>query len=158
MPIEGVPKKHEWLYRCNSEKELKNNKGTVLHIPAFKVAENWEYILAASVIENFFGAICSGKLEVNINSIYMNKENIGTHFYDHNLRSSILEMHNQPDYFDHALAYYKTFSNENEAQIAEHENRELGNFKIKILVAEELPKRVAVLRNGMFITDSTPRT
>jgi hypothetical protein len=37
--------------------------------------------------------------------------------------------------------------------IENQENRELGNCEVRIVVGDEMPKRVAVLRNGMFITD-----
>src|SRR5262249_28492638 len=34
-----------------------------------------------------------------------------------------------------------------------HENRDLGNCEVRIMLGSGLPKRVAALRSGMFITD-----
>ena len=43
-----------------------------------------------------------------------------------------------------------------EVEVARTENFHLGACELRILVGENLPKRVAVLRNGMLITEGLP--
>jgi hypothetical protein len=154
MPVEGnsaaLPR---WIMRAPKRAELADNVGTTLHILGFRAAGNWEHSLAASVLENFFAAIWKGALVVEVNSLSISKETLFDLFEDKEIRNSIIGSKGQPEAFDNAKAYLRTLAATEEVFVEDQENRELGNCQIRILLGEQFPKRVAILRNGMFITD-----
>ncbi len=148
----------QWVQRASSVAELKKSKGTTIHVLGFHVIPKWENILIASVIENFFGAIWSEKLEVVIADTTISKSSIEILFSDESIRSALDGLKSEPDRFDYARAYLKTMTASSEEVFVENtESRDLGNCQVRILVSEDTPKRVAVLRNGMFITDQLDR-
>ena len=55
--------------------------------------------------------------------------------------------------FDNCKQYLATLKRNNEVIKEETEQLDLGLCQVKILVGEGLPKKVCILRNGMFITD-----
>jgi hypothetical protein len=78
LPVEpksgDVP---DWLLRAKSQSDLARNVGTSLSILAFPAERGWEHILAATIAENFFGAISRGQLEVVIQGeTFINRSNI----------------------------------------------------------------------------------
>jgi hypothetical protein len=66
-------------------------------------------------------------------------------------------MKGQPENFDNSKSYFSTFLATEEVFIQDQENRELGNCEMRIIVGDQFPKRVAILRNGMLITDQMDR-
>jgi hypothetical protein len=50
-------------------------------------------------------------------------------------------------------AHFLKALSSSEAIVESHQNQHLGHCRLHILVGEGLPKRVAILRNGMLITD-----
>lgn len=158
MPMEGghssLPK---WLQRSAKQAHLASNRGTTLHILGFNAVKGWEELLVASVLENFFGAIWKGYLTVAVGKDLIAKETIKEIFARPNLIKALEGLKGEPESFNHARQYLDVLSETEEVLIEDQENRELGNCEIRILVAENLPKRVAVLRSGMFITDQMDR-
>ena len=63
------------------------------------------------------------------------------------------EMIGEPEAFNNARYFLSTLVGTEEVIIENQENRELGNCEVRIVVGDEMPKRVALLRNGMFIND-----
>ena len=62
-------------------------------------------------------------------------------------------MKGEPDAFNSARHFLRTLVGTEEIFVEAQENREIGLCEVRIAVGEEMPKRIAVLRNGMFITD-----
>ncbi|HEY3916329.1 MAG TPA: hypothetical protein VGL83_00975 [Stellaceae bacterium] len=158
MPIEGGnPSLPRWLMRAPKQSDIQDSVGTTLHILGFRAADGWEKSLVASVLENFFGAIWKGALVVEVNSLSISKESIFELFNDKTIHDSVIGSKGQPEGFDNAKSYLSTLAATEEVFIEDQENRELGNCQIRIILGEQFPKRVAVLRNGMFITDEMDR-
>jgi len=151
-PLDGsVP---DWLLRAKLERDLPRNVGTTLSILAFPAQKGWERILAASVAENFFGAISRGELDIVIQGdIFINNDNIEQLFVDPEIRLAIEHMKGQPEHFDEVGSYLKALAKTNDVIVEQTENLHLGNCELRILLGDNLPKRVAVLRNGMMITE-----
>jgi len=156
QPVAGVsPELPSWIQRATSEADLKQNKGTKLTILGFDATAGWQESLAVSVAENFFGAIHAGKLEVEINGKYLlDKDGIKEFFNNHEIRAAIESFKNEPDQYDNCTKYLSTLQDNPEVIIEESEMVHLGLCELRILIAEGLPKKVCVLRNGMFISDS----
>ena len=153
-PVEGghstLPK---WLQRSEKLAQIKNRRGTTLHIIGFNAVKGWEDLLIASVLENFFAAIWKGQLVVEVGKEIIAKGTIKKAFDRPGLVAALEGVKGEPEAFNHARQYLEVLTNIEEVQVEDQENREIGNCEVKILVGENLPKRVAVLRNGMFITD-----
>ena len=67
MPVEGGHADlRKWLQRSPKSTDLEKNLGTTFHILGFSAVKDWEKILIASVLENFFGAIWRGRLSVTV--------------------------------------------------------------------------------------------
>jgi hypothetical protein len=152
-PIEGYsPEIPVWLGRLSSAESPAQHLGTSLHIVGFDARKDWDKILAVSVLENFFAAVWFGELEVSIGDIEINKETIAGLFDQKDLKDSVSHMTGQPERFSNAATYLAALAS-TDSVIETHENRTLGRCRMHILLGEDLPKKVVVLRNGMVITD-----
>ncbi len=106
-------------------------------------------------MENFFGAIHDGRLVVSIDDTYrLDSTTIDEYFNEKNLTSEFKanEIENEDiERFNDRYNYYKAIkSNIKESS----QTTNLGSCDLKILLDENLPKKVCVLRNGMFISES----
>jgi hypothetical protein len=154
MPVEGVnPKLPGWLQRTRKETDLENSLGTTLNILGFHTGTEWKSLLIASVLENFFGAIWKGRLIVEVEATALSKETMSELFDKKHIRDALEGSKGQPEGFDNAKSYFRTLAATEDVFIEDQENRELGNCEMRIVLGDELPKRVAILRNGMLITD-----
>lgn len=157
QPIRGVrndiPK---WMLRAASEEELSNSKGTKLTILGFDNQPGWQVSLATSVAENFFGAINAGKLVVDINDgqYLLDQQTIKTFFANPDIREAVSKHKNEPDQFDNCGKYLDCLQDSPEILLVESESQHLGLCELRIHLGEGLPKKVCMLRNGMFISDS----
>jgi hypothetical protein len=154
LPVDGFAKEvPAWLRRAKSKAKLKESQGTDIHVIGFPVNEDWENLLIASVIENFFSAIYRSTLAVRIGKKTIDKKSIRGFFEDGSVRASIVSAGEDPESFDNAYYFLEASVNSDEVTEESHENKDLGHCMLRIIVREGLPKRVAVLRNGMLITD-----
>jgi len=155
QPVSGVSTAlPDWIQRVDSEAGLPEGKGSKLTVLCFDAAKNWQAHLAVSVAENFFGAIGDGKLRVEIDDKYkLDQTTIRDFFSDAEIRSLVSTQKGEPEQFDNSRNYLETYQGGIEVITEETEQRELGLCQVRILIGENLPKKVCVLRNGMFITD-----
>ncbi len=159
QPIKGVSYElPDWIQRTSREVDMPNCKGTKVVVLCFDASENWQGLLAVSVAENFFGAISSGKLRVEINGTYvLDQEGISDFFEQGKLRNLIENEKDEPGKFDNCKAYLAALQNMTEIIVEQSEMRDLGLCQLRILIGEGYPKKVCALRNGMFISDSLSR-
>ena len=148
QPIEGGQELPQWLIRSEII-------GTKLLLLGFDNHEGWQESLAASVAENFFGAIKSGRLEVLIGDKYnINANGISDIFTNNDITDSIINEKNEPEQFKNSYEYYNCLVSHEDVFIEQHQNQYLGHCELKIFLKEGLPKKVSFLRNGMLITDN----
>ena len=159
QPVIGVSQNlPKWIQRANSEAELSTSKGSKLTVLGFDAVQNWQVHLAVSVAENFFGAISDGKLRVEVDNQYiLDQTTIHGFFENDNIKMLIKNQPDEPEQFDNSKNYLAAHNGGIEVFTEESEQRELGLCQLKILIGENLPKKVCALRNGMFITDSLNR-
>ncbi|PMG28019.1 hypothetical protein BCU94_18490 [Shewanella sp. 10N.286.52.C2] len=70
------------------------------------------------------------------------------------LQTAIESEKEEPEKLKSAKDYYQVIKKHNESVIIENtENRDLGHCRLRLVVGEDLPKKVCFLRNGMLITD-----
>ena len=128
--------------------------GTSVFAIGFREKENWAPRVAAALLQNFFGAIHRGRLEFLIadGQIRINKSTIGLLFEDERIRHGA-EQEARLDDLDFARALYRCLiSDRAEERLLDTPG--LGRTTVRVLMEDELPKRVLLLRNGMWITDS----
>jgi hypothetical protein len=148
QPVEGGQELPQWLIRSEII-------GTKLLLLGFDDHEGWEESLAASVAENFFGAIKSGRLEVLISDKYnITANSISDIFSNNDICNSIMNEKNEPEQFKNSFEYYNCLNSHENIFFEQHQNQYLGHCELKILLKEGLPKKVSFLRNGMLITDN----
>jgi hypothetical protein len=155
QPISGSAKDiPKWIQR-GDETLTDSDIGTSLIILGFDNSSGWQANLATSVAENFFGSISEGKLEVDIDSKYiLSKSTIKTFFDDESVLQLISSQKFEPDQFNNSRSYLQCLSSAEGVVTEQTQSQLLGLCQLKILINEGLPKRVAFLRNGMFISDS----
>jgi hypothetical protein len=155
QPVAGISSElPTWLQRATKEEDIPKLKGSTLTVLGFDAVPNWETHLAVSVAENFFGAISDGKLRVTIgNKHTLDQTSIFEFFESDEVREKIRNLKDEPEQFDNCKNYLLAHKGGVEVVAEESEQRELGLCQIKILIGENLPKKVCALRNGMFITD-----
>jgi hypothetical protein len=143
----------KWLQRSPKSSALAENLGTSFHVLGFNGADGWKDQLIVSVLENFFGAIWRAKLSVEVGKELISKETLQELLGRPGLAESVKDMKDEPEAFNNARDFLKALAGGEEVLVENQENRELGNCEVRIIVGDNLPKRVAALRNGMFITD-----
>ena len=152
--VEAVP---EWLRMITPKGNLVGQRGTMLSVIGFAATKNWQQALAANIIENFFGAIWRGELEVEIkNGPTINAGTLDALLADDLVRESISDQPGEPERFANVASYLAALKGGAEVHVAHTENFHLGNCELRIMLGENLPRRVAALRNGMLITEGLP--
>lgn len=145
-PIEDIELAPEWLRR----QEI----GTSVFALGFRETAHWQYRIAYSLLENFFYAVHSEEMEFAIDggNIVINRANLSSLFESEEIRAAA-EQDDREQEFDLARQMYQCLISP-EATEATVSVPGLGNVYIRVLVAEGLPKKIFIIRNGMVITDS----
>ena len=155
QPVEGnecvLP---QWLVR-GTEEPAEFDVGTTLSILGFDPSYGWQERIAASVAENFFGSISSGLLKVEIDKerYVLSKDSIKDFFESDKVISTISNEEREPEVFFDSRHYWKCLSASTNTIPEESQTTHLGLCRLRISIAEGLPKKVCFLRNGMFISD-----
>lgn len=159
MPISSLQSEvPEWLRRTDKDGSHIGLAGTTLSILGFNAVKGWEDVLAANIIMNFFGAIKAGHLEVEIDGSHqINSATLPDLLDSPQLTRVADEQDGDAGRFRNLSHYLQALEGGHGVAIESTQHHLLGECQLKILVGEKLPKRVAVLRNGMLITESMQR-
>jgi hypothetical protein len=133
----------------------RKTRGTSILVVGFEESEEWIQAIKLSVLLNFFPAIASEEIEFSINGrqIEINKNTIGPMMLsDESLKKYAAE-HFQGEALEQASFRYQALIS-HESKVVDLEVAEIGKVKLHILVRPGAPKSVALIRNGMFITDN----
>lgn len=146
----------DWLRLAPTEEELPGARGTMLSIVGFQATKGWQDILAANIMENFFGTIQRGDLEISFDDgPQITAATLPSMLEDTSFENAVADQPGEPERFKNAALYLKTLNESDQEVIVQStENYHLGECVLRLLIGENLPKRVAVLRNGMLITES----
>ena len=146
QPISELQKCPDWLRR--------DSRGTSIFGIGFREMEDWQYRIAASLLRNFFVAIHRGEMQFSVNDgeLKVDSTTLPDLFVDRNIRRAAEESGHLDD-FDFSANLYDCLVSE-EARETKVSILGLGDVSIRLLVRDDLPKRIAIIRNGMIITDS----
>lgn len=152
-PLEGNPDISSALLRSDGLELDASMLGTKILVMGFKQPKNWQQLLALSVAINFFAALERGQLVVNIgDEIRVDKDTVDDYLDPEAFKSIIWGTDISRSDIAYAASYLRALRSDNSI-VNDTENRALGHVKFQLVVEDELPRRIAILRNGMFITD-----
>lgn len=136
----------EWMRR--------SEQGTSIFALGFRHSPTWHYRIAASLVRNFYAAIHRKEMRITINGgkLLIDSETLPELFRDGRIKDAAEESGHLDDLDFSSHLYDCLVSTEAREVVKKIEG--LGNVRIRLLVKEGLPKRVAIVRNGMMITET----
>ena len=144
--VEDVALVPEWLRR--------SEKGTSVFSVGFRGRHDWQDRMTVPLLSNFFGAIDDGDIEFEVGdgARIVNRKALAALLDD----AAIIEAAEEASHGDDVRLARKLLRcrKSEEAVTKRVSVVDLGEFTAKILVEEGMPKRVAIVRNGMLITQS----
>lgn len=145
-PISNMDELPNWLQR--------NEIGTSIFAIAFRESADWQYLMAASIVTNFFCAIHRNQMEFKINrdEIIITSSTLREIFDNEKIRKAA-EDNNDLEDFEFSKSLYQCLTS-NESREKKLMIDGFGNASIRTLVKEGLPNRMCVIRKGMVITDT----
>jgi hypothetical protein len=160
-PLIGVKESLQKWQRVNSEENMRKSTGSTIWILAFDDKPYWEESLGVSIAQSFFGSIQNNNLNVDINGkIKLSQNSILDYFSNNHIRDLIdkgkLESQKKAalHQFDSCRIYLEALHHDPKVFVEESEMNELGRCELRIILDDDAPKSVSILRNGMSITDS----
>ena len=141
QPVGDPDKVPDWLRR--------DEIGTTVCSIAVRETSDWQREMVASLVSNFFSAIHAGKLDFLVDGDAINANTMRRRFDD----NAIKEAAASEEGFVFARAMYECLTDAHEAVEQTINLPGVGEFRLRILVRDGLPKRVGIVRNGMYICD-----
>jgi len=145
LPVSDPALVPEWLHR--------DEVGTTLCAIAMRETDDWQNEIIASVLLNFFCAIHRKEMVFRVNGTEINDHTLMRHFEDERISAAAASYGAEED-FDFSRQLYECLRQEEDSVRKVLHVAGAGDFRIHILMQDGLSKRVAILRNGMFITDN----
>ena len=147
-PVTAEKKLPTWL-----RKDDKGLKVSTL-APRIELKSGWKHGYVASLLSNFFVAIYDGNLEFSLDngSVRLNKATMLDYFSNPDVQNAA-EAAGEDERLKWAKECTEAFLADD--FISETVNvQHLGEFEVLLKVAEDLPKKICIVRNGMFITST----
>jgi len=145
LPVSDPSLVPEWLHR--------NTIGTTLCAIAMRETEDWQNEIIASVLQNFFCAIHRKEMVFRVNGTEINDRTLFRHFEDKRILDASASYGADED-FRFSRDLYECLRQDEDSIRKVLDVAGAGEFRVHILIRDGLSKRVAILRNGMFITDN----
>lgn len=145
-PIEDPSTMPQWMVR--------ESRGTSVFAICFRHHESWAERMALSIATNFPIAVMRGDMEFEIDDgrIAINKSTLATTLQDASLEKTAKDT-NQLVALERARNILECLSSEIKESFELNVNG-FGKALLHILVQEDLPRQVNIMRNGMYITSS----
>ncbi|MBB6488854.1 hypothetical protein [Rhizobium lusitanum] len=126
--------------------------GTSIYAMGFDERDHWASRMTLSLVANFFVAIDRGQIEFVVDGSVINSTSLDTVLENEGLEALARE-HDQLAELDRARRLLLCIRSEAATRHGITISG-LGNFTLHLLVSEQLPREVHVLRNGIYITDN----
>ena len=119
----------------------RKESGTDIYIICFLDDEEWKKKVVEAILENFLISILNDNIEIKVEDILINKENL----------SFLMEKYKED--IELTYEYYQVLM-EKDSQALEIEFKDLGKFKLYLLIKKDFKRRILISRsNGMKIFD-----
>lgn len=145
QPVESPASLPEWLKR--------SGQGTTVSAVGFVGGHDWQYQVTESLVRNFFAAVHREMISFLVDgNLIVDRTTIGDLFNDPQLIAAG-ETHGYAEDLRFSKSLHECLVSP-DSFVAEESFDGLGHMRLRLLVRDGLPKRIALLRNGMYITDS----
>ena len=149
LPIESLGSLPEWLRRTEV--------GTTVASVGFFDEPNWQWLMTESLIRNFFSAINNGAIHFTVHwteedSIEINSESLEGLFTRPEVRGAA-ESSGTTEDLDFSLAMLEALRSP-DSEIKTETFANAGTFRVTLLQKQGFPRRMGILRNGMYIADN----
>lgn len=141
LPVADPSLVPDWLRR--------DSIGTTVCSIGVRDTSAWEHQIIASLVANFFSAIASRKMEFLVQNVLVSTHTLAGHLHDPSIAAAADE-----EFFSFARAMHRCLVDPHETERRDIVIPEVGSFKLHVLAQDGMPKRVGILRNGMYICDS----
>lgn len=149
MPVDDASSLPAWLRR--------DKIGTTVASIGFSIEPGWEWLMTESLIRNFFSAIQEGSIRFtvqrpDVNPIEISKDTIAALFDESKVRAAA-ESSGTTDDLDFSAAMLEALKS-SESERSEQTFAPIGTFRMTLLQKDGFPRRLGILRNGMYIADN----
>ena len=133
----------------------RNAVGTSIFCMGFRESEDWAERITYSLVSNFFCAIHRQQMvfAVNDGEISVNHNTLEHLLEREDVRRAAENTGHLAD-IEFARQLYRCLVSENAEEEVLELASGLGRIRVRILVAEGMPRRIGFIRNGMLITDN----
>ena len=119
----------------------RKESGTDIYIIGFLDNEEWKKKVVEAILENFLISILNDNIEIKVEDVLINRENL----------SFLIEKYKED--IELTYEYYQVLM-EKDSQPLEIEFKNLGKFKLYLLIKKDFKRRILISRsNGMKIFD-----
>lgn len=149
QPVDEIAELPQWLRRTET--------GTTVASIGFAQTDGWQWLITESLVRNFFSAIRDGAIRFSV--ISPSEQNIqidATTVFDlfkNPLVQAAAESTGTADDLAFSGAMLDALCSE-ASTVDIYEAPDSGKFTLTLLQNEGLPRRVGILRNGMYIADN----
>lgn len=149
QPVDEIAKLPQWLRRTET--------GTTVASIGFAQTDGWQWLITESLVRNFFSAIRDGAIRFSVMS--PSEQNIqidATTVFDlfkNPLVQAAAESTGTADDLAFSGAMLDALCSE-ASTVDVYDAPDSGKFTLTLLQNEGLPRRVGILRNGMYIADN----
>lgn len=149
MPVDDSSALPEWLRR----KEI----GTTVASIGFIEEREWHWQMVESLIRNFFSAIRNKSIRFTVylsenEFVEINNTSLTELFKRQEVRDAAAEAGTSEDLeFSAAML---TALESSDAEVYENTFKDIGTFRLTLLQRNGFPRKLGILRNGMYISDN----
>jgi hypothetical protein len=149
MPIESTGTLPGWLQRSEI--------GTTVASVGFSEEPDWYWLMTESLIRNFFSAINNGAIRFTVHwsdhdSLEIDSNSLEDLFVRKEVRDAAESSGTTEDLDFSAAMLAALRSPDSDTKIEFFEN--VGTFRVTLLQKDGFPRRMGILRNGMYIADN----
>ena len=110
--VDAAPEVPQWMKNPFNETSIDEAIGTTIFIAGFRGNTNWDKIITAYIIQNFFGAIQTKKLVVEVGNYMIDENSISVLFKDEDIEKAISEFPSQPESFQFSRNYFECMNSD----------------------------------------------
>lgn len=149
MPVDDAAALPQWLRRTKV--------GTTVASVGFAEEQGWQWLMTESLIRNFFSAVSNGAIRFTVlasenDAIEINASSLAELFGRAEVREAAESTGTTED-LDFSAAMLAALTSDDAENLIQHFDG-IGTFRVTILQKEGFPRRVGILRNGMYIADN----
>jgi hypothetical protein len=142
-----TPPEYEWLKRTEV--------GTTVHLLGWDSPKRWRDLVKGYAIANFFAAFARNSLILRIDGEEVSFSNFRNLANSEDIRLA-MKKERAEEKLDDALAYLKCLEESEQVMEETSQMNHLGRTSFRFRLYESAPRKVALIRNDMLITDYIP--